>query len=133
MISEQLPRLAERYPKLLMNDGIAGAISRPPSNPDDCVFSKMSANYSADLRSRVEPCVFGGVPDCSQCGCAISSGLHWIRGIRLAGPLKIDHFIGSSIQIGRFVNRLRQHSDTPRWDSGLPQPKSSEELVQIGR
>jgi MoaA/NifB/PqqE/SkfB family radical SAM enzyme len=132
-LSKELPRLAKLYPKLLMNDGIAGAILHPPSTPDDCVFSKMSANYSADLRSRVEPCVFGGVPDCSQCGCAVSSGLHWIRGIKLAGPLRIDHFINSSIQIGRFVNRLGQHAASPRWDSEVSQPKSKEELVQIGR
>ena len=41
---------------------LAGAFVRPPKNPDDCLFSKMSANYSADLESRVEPCVFGGTP-----------------------------------------------------------------------
>jgi hypothetical protein len=86
-IARELPALAKRYPKLLMNEGIARTILRPPSNPDDCLFPKMSANYSADLKSRVEPCVFGGVPDCSQCGCAISSGLHWVKPIKLAGPV----------------------------------------------
>src|ERR1700721_18993 len=85
-LAAELPRLAKLYPKFLMNEGVAGAIVRPPSDPGDCVFSKMSANYSADLRTRVEPCVFGGNPDCSQCGCAISSGLHWIRGVKFAGP-----------------------------------------------
>ena len=133
VLSRELPRLARLYPKLLMNEGIAGAILQPPSSPDDCVFSKMSANYSADLQSRVEPCVFGGIPDCSQCGCAISSGLHWIRDIKVAGPLRVDHFIKSSIQIGRFMHRLNQRSDPPnRWGSGIPQPKP-EQLVQIER
>ncbi|HWF37507.1 MAG TPA: radical SAM protein, partial [Candidatus Acidoferrales bacterium] len=73
LLAEKLPQLARRYPKFLMNQGIAGAIVAPPQNPEDCVFSKMSVNFSADLRSRVEPCVFGGTPDCTQCGCAISS------------------------------------------------------------
>src|SRR5256885_3509004 len=51
------------------------------------MFSRMSTNYSADLSTRVEPCIFGGDPDCAQCGCAISSGLHWLKEIPLAGPL----------------------------------------------
>ncbi len=125
-LAAELPRLAKLYPKFLMNEGVAGAIVRPPSDPGDCVFSKMSANYSADLRTRVEPCVFGGNPDCSQCGCAISSGLHWIRGVKFAGPLKVDHFIQSSIRIGLLVNRLKQHSAPhDRWDSSPPAAKST--------
>jgi MoaA/NifB/PqqE/SkfB family radical SAM enzyme len=133
VLARELPRLARLYPKLLMNEGIAKAIVHPPSSPDDCVFSKLSANYSADLQSRVEPCVFGGTPDCSQCGCAISSGLHWIRDIKMVGPVKVDHFIQSSIQIGRFVHRLSERSAPPnRWVSGAPQAKS-EQLVQIDR
>ena len=51
-IARELPALAQKYPKLLMSEGIARTILRPPSNPDDCLFSKMSANYSADLKSR---------------------------------------------------------------------------------
>jgi MoaA/NifB/PqqE/SkfB family radical SAM enzyme len=137
LLAEELPRLALGYPKLLMNEGIARAIVRPPSSPDGCIFSKMSANYSADLISRVEPCVFGGTPDCSQCGCAISSGLHWIQGIKLAGPLKVNHLVEGSIQIGRLVNRLRSRSTTPsRWDQEGPHspvPKQEDELVQIQR
>jgi MoaA/NifB/PqqE/SkfB family radical SAM enzyme len=133
-IARELPALAKKYPKLLMNEGIARTILRPPSNPDDCLFSKMSANYSADLRSRVEPCVFGGAPDCSQCGCAISSGLHWVKSIRLAGPVKIDHFVQSSINVGLFFNRLLQHStQLSRWTNDAPQldPKPPTDLVQI--
>jgi MoaA/NifB/PqqE/SkfB family radical SAM enzyme len=133
-LAAELPRLAKLYPKFLMNEGVAGAIVRPPSDPGDCVFSKMSANYSADLRTRVEPCVFGGNPDCSQCGCAISSGLHWIRDVKFAGPLKVGHFIQSSIRIGLLVNKLKQHSAPhDRWDSSPPASKSTGELIQIGR
>lgn len=129
-----LPPLTARYPKLLTNEGIARAILRPPSSPDDCVFAKMSANYSADLQSRVEPCVFGGSPNCSECGCAISSALHWIRTIPMAGPLKVDHLIGGSIGIGRAVNRLRTRAVRPsRWDSGAPTQTSNrnEPFIQI--
>jgi hypothetical protein len=74
-LARELPALQPRYPKLLINDGIARAWVNPPENPKDCLFSKMSINYSADLKTRVEPCVFGGTPDCQQCGCGISSAL----------------------------------------------------------
>ena len=59
-LARELPSLAKRYPKLLFNDGLANAFLHPPKNPDDCLFAKMSANYSADFETRVEPCVFGG-------------------------------------------------------------------------
>jgi MoaA/NifB/PqqE/SkfB family radical SAM enzyme len=134
LIARELPDLSKKYPKLLMSEGVARTILRPPSNPDDCLFSKMSANYSADLKSRVEPCVFGGAPDCSQCGCAISSGLHWVKSIKLAGPVKINHFVQSSINVGLFFNRLRQHStQLSRWTQGAQKldSKPPANLVQI--
>jgi MoaA/NifB/PqqE/SkfB family radical SAM enzyme len=55
---KQMKDWRERYPKLLISRGYASAIAKPPRNPDDCMFAKMSANYSADLKSRVEPCIF---------------------------------------------------------------------------
>jgi MoaA/NifB/PqqE/SkfB family radical SAM enzyme len=131
-LAEQLPALTKPYPKLLMNEGVARAFVKPPENPDDCVFAKMSANYSADFKSRVEPCVFGGTPDCSQCGCAASSGLHWIRDVKVAGPLKVNHFIGGSIGIGMLVNRLKASNLTPaRWTGIAPKPPANNDLIQI--
>jgi pyruvate-formate lyase-activating enzyme len=131
-IARELPSLAERHPKLLFNEGLARAVIRPPENPDDCLFAKMSANYSADLATRVEPCVFGGTPDCSQCGCAISTALHWIRTIKVAGPVKIDHFIGASVRVGLLMNSLRSRAPhPPRWGSGTNRSKGPTKLVQI--
>lgn len=131
-LAEKLPALTSKYPKLLMNEGIARAFVNPPQSPNECLFSKMSANYSADLKSRVEPCVFGGTPDCSQCGCAISSGLHWIQTVQVAGPLKVKHFVGGSIGVGLAVNRLRARSvHASRWKSGKPVKTPETGLVQI--
>ena len=128
----KLPTLTARYPKLLMNRGIASTFIDPPKGPDDCLFAKMSANFSADLSSQIEPCVFGGTPDCSQCGCAISSGLHWVRTLEMAGPLKIDHFIGSSIEVGLMMNRFRSQSiRLPRWVRNEPTPNQKTKLVRI--
>ncbi len=130
-LARQLPPLAKKYQKLLFNEGLAQAFLRPPQNPADCVFAKMSANYSADLETRVEPCVFGGNPDCSQCGCAISTGLHWVRNVKAAGPFKVGHFIAGSVRIGRAMNSLRSKpAISSRWKnptSGTGKP----DLVQI--
>jgi hypothetical protein len=131
MLASELPFLARRHSKLLFKPGIAKALVSPPENPQECLFAKMSANYSADLQSHVEPCIFGGSPDCSQCGCAISSGLHWIRTVRVAGPVKVDHFIGGSIGIGRVVNRLRSSRGPARWYSSKRSPTPESELIQI--
>jgi organic radical activating enzyme len=130
VLARTLPPLSQQYPKLLLTEGMAEAILQPPSSPADCLFSKLSANYSADLKSRVEPCVFGGAPDCSQCGCSISSALHWIKTIKVAGPVKVDHFVRGSIAAGKFANRFRSRSVQPaRWHSRAA--KSGTDLVQI--
>jgi MoaA/NifB/PqqE/SkfB family radical SAM enzyme len=138
-VARELPMLYKRYPKLLLPEGVAKAFLEPPSDPSDCLFSRFSANYSADLETRVEPCVFGGTPDCSQCGCAISSGLHWIRTIKVAGPVKINHFVKGSMAIGLAVNRLRSESlRLSRWRAGdgnggaPPASGDGKDLVQIG-
>ncbi|MGB8542323.1 MAG: radical SAM protein [Candidatus Acidiferrales bacterium] len=131
-LGRELPALSVKYPKLLMNEGIARTFLAPPANPDECLFAKMSANYSADFKSRVEPCVFGGNPDCSQCGCAISSGLHWIRGVKVVGPLKVRHFVGSSIGVGLAMNKLRSGGLRPaRWKGGKPGTPPKPDLVQL--
>jgi len=132
ILARRLSSLNREYPKLLLTDGMAEALLHPPSGPEDCLFSRMSANYSADLQSRVEPCVFGGAPDCSQCGCAISSALHWIRSVKVVGPVKVGHFVKGSIAVGTLMNRLRSRAMQPsRWRPSSQKPKPSSDLVQI--
>jgi hypothetical protein len=131
-VAAELPALTGKFPKLLMNEGVAQAFLQPPKNPVDCLFAKMSANYSADLQTRVEPCVFGGAPDCSQCGCAASSGLHWIRSLKVAGPLQVGHFVGASVGIGRLVNRLKRRASQPaRWNAPAATATPANELVSL--
>jgi MoaA/NifB/PqqE/SkfB family radical SAM enzyme len=131
-IGSELPGLHQAYPKLLMSPGIAEAFVTPPRSPEECLFSKMSTNYSADLTTRVEPCIFGGTPDCSQCGCVISSGLHRAQKVRVMGPLKVGHLVRGSMAIGSLRNRLRSKSAAPsRWNRHPAQPPSPG-LVQIG-
>lgn len=131
-VAQILPPLARQYSKFLMHDGLARAFVRPPENPSDCLFAKMSANYSADLQTRVEPCVFGGAPNCAECGCIASTGLHYIRGVKAVGPLRVGHFVGASVGIGSLVNRLRSSKERPsRWGSNRPGKSGERDLVHI--
>lgn len=131
-VARVLPLLAKKYPKFLMNEGVAKAFLHPPANPGECLFAKMSANYSADLETRVEPCVFGGTPNCAECGCAASSGLHWIRSVKVAGPFRVGHFVSGSVGVGSLVNRLRGQRNRPsRWGPNDPRGGNKPELVHI--
>jgi MoaA/NifB/PqqE/SkfB family radical SAM enzyme len=131
-VARELPRLRSAYPKLLVPEGMARAFVNPPKSPDDCLFAKMSMNYSADLRTHVEPCVFGGNPDCSQCGCSASSALHWIREEKIAGPLKVGHAVRGSLGIGSTVRALRGDADPlDRWEQGVRFVGEKSGLVQI--
>ncbi len=128
-LADHLPELARRFPKLMLPGGMARAFAEPPQNPAACLFSKMSVNYTADLKTTVEPCVFGGDPDCSQCGCSISAGLHWIGAVKVAGGIRVNHLVRGSMAIGRGVNRVFPHrTELPRWSRAIaPDPS----LVQI--
>ena len=124
-VTQELLRAKARHPKLLMSTGLAQAMVAPPANPRQCMFARMSTNYSADLKTRVEPCVFGGDPDCSQCGCAVSSGLHWVKDIRLATGLKVEDIALTSAAVGEFVGRFRGKEQS-RWRT-----KPRDGVVQI--
>lgn len=131
-VANQLPKLRHSYPKLLLPEGMAQTFVSPPRSPDDCLFSKMSMNYSADFKTRVEPCVFGGNPDCSQCGCSISSALHWIRDLKIAGPLKVGHMVQSSLSLGTAVRKIRGEQETiDRWQQGARFVGQKTPLIQI--
>lgn len=112
----QLPELKIRYPKLVMHAGIAEAFGSPPDSPAHCTFSRMSSNYSADLKTRIEPCVFGGNPDCSQCGCAATAIFQWVGSRQLVGPLRASHLMQTAVVLGSLTNRLRESEWRPRWD-----------------
>lgn len=131
-VSHELAALRPKYPKLLMHEGLAKAYIEPPASPSDCTFAKMSVNYSADLKSRVEPCIFGGEPNCGQCGCAATAGLHWVADYKLFGPLRAGHVMNASLGIGNLIDSLRSEPvRTNRWRKNEPAARPND-LVQIG-
>ena len=129
-VARELPSLYQRYPKLLTPHGYAQALLHPPASPKDCTFSRLSKNYSADLKTRVEPCVFGGDPDCSQCGCSASAAAHWISEKQL-GPLKAKHILHGSMRVGNAMARLQDIAQ-PAWrEREQTTPLQETGLVQI--
>lgn len=132
-LAQELPSLRALYPKLLTPAGYAQALLHPPTSPEECGFSRLSKNFSADLKTHVEPCVFGGNPDCSQCGCSASAATHWISEMRIAGPLKAKHLLHGSMRVGNAMARL-QHVALPAWrerEQGQIAPAREPELVRI--
>lgn len=96
-----------RYPKLGMtHETIEGFLS-PPANPRECIFANTTKTITADLKTQVGPCQFGGNPDCSQCGCIASAGLNSIGKKTLPGGIRVGWIYERSLQVGQRVAALR--------------------------
>jgi sulfatase maturation enzyme AslB (radical SAM superfamily) len=108
-VAHTLAGLRPRFPKLYLPDPMIRGFLTPPSSPKECVFALTTANYTADLRSRILPCQFGGNPDCSNCGCVASAGLNAIGDYKLLGLLPIRRVLYLSAGFGKASSRLRAH------------------------
>jgi sulfatase maturation enzyme AslB (radical SAM superfamily) len=98
----ELLELRRRYPKLDMPEGLIKQFATPPSKPDDCVFALTTQVLSADLRTQVTPCQFGGNPDCSSCGCIASMGLAAVAAHKLGGIVPVGALFTASVKVGRW-------------------------------
>ena len=102
-VLDELTALKRRFPKLDMPRIVLEAFRNPPKSPHECIFSRTTINYTADLQSRIVPCQFGGNPDCSQCGCYASAGLNAIGDYRLLGMVPVRSVFNASSRIGAAV------------------------------
>ena len=93
--------LRREFPKLDMPEGLVRQFATPPSNPRDCVFALTTQTLSADLKTKIVPCQFGGDPDCSSCGCVASMGLAAVAAHRLAGIIPVGAIFKASIKLGQ--------------------------------
>jgi len=100
---DSMVTLRERFPKLVFNDLVANGYRQPPKSPSECIFSRTTVNYTADLVSKVTPCQFGGTPDCSQCGCIASSGLAAVGDYKLFNVVPLRTLYNASDRIGKAV------------------------------
>jgi sulfatase maturation enzyme AslB (radical SAM superfamily) len=102
-----LMHLRTRHPKLKMPKGMIQVYSAPPQSPAECTFAQTTTCVSADFKRQISPCQFGGNPDCSNCGCIASAGLHAVARHRLPGGLRVGAIFEHSLRIGQTVRRLR--------------------------
>ncbi len=93
--------LRKIFPKLDMPEGLIRQFLTPPPNPAECVFALTTQVLSADLKTRVVPCQFGGNPDCSSCGCIASMGLAAVAAHKLGGFFPVGAIFKASVRIGR--------------------------------
>jgi MoaA/NifB/PqqE/SkfB family radical SAM enzyme len=94
------------YPKLDMPEGMVREFMSPPASPKDCIFAQTTETITADLKTKIKPCQFGGNPDCSQCGCVASMGLAAVGHHKVLGPITAGAIFRASARIGKAFARL---------------------------
>jgi hypothetical protein len=104
LVITELLQLRKSFAKLDMPEGLIRQIASPPHTPEECVFALTTQTISADLRTKITPCQFGGDPDCGSCGCIASMGLAAIAKHKLAGIVPVGAIFRSSIKIGRLIS-----------------------------
>jgi len=105
----ELKRLRRQFPKLEMPDSLLRELGNPPSSPDQCIFARTTRTISADLKTMVTPCQFGGDPDCSQCGCIASMALAAVGHHRVVGNLTAGKLFFMSDEIGKRWSSFREN------------------------
>jgi sulfatase maturation enzyme AslB (radical SAM superfamily) len=106
-----MTKLRKQFPKLDMPETLIRQFSSPPRTPQDCVFALTTNTLSADLRTKILPCQFGGHPDCQSCGCIASMGLASVAAHKLLGILPVAAIFRASIKIGESRTKIRRKKD----------------------
>ncbi len=98
---DELGAISRRYPKVYAPGVVLAGYRRPPRSPEQCVFARVTACLSADLKTSITPCQFGGDPVCEECGCIASAGMAAVANVRLAGLVPVESILAASIRLGR--------------------------------
>lgn len=104
-ILDEFEILAKKFPKLNLPNHVLQGYRNPPKSPDECIFSRTTLNITADLKTKVAPCQFGGTPDCSQCGCIASAGLAAVGDYKLFNIMPLRSIYNLSDRIGKTVGK----------------------------
>ncbi len=99
-----LLELQKRFAKLDMPEDMIRQFASPPRSPKECIFALTTQTISADLKTKIVPCQFGGSPDCSSCGCAASMGLAAIGAYKPGGIIPIGALFRASLRLGRLYS-----------------------------
>jgi len=111
-----LLRLRQLHPKLEMPEVLINEFLSPPSSPDECIFAQTTHTISADLKTKIVPCQFGGNPDCSQCGCMASMALAAVGHHKVISHLTAGQIFFKSALIGKAFAKLRTDPTAARRD-----------------
>ena len=116
-----MTRLQRLYPKLDMPETVIQQFASPPHSPEQCIFALTTQTLSADLKTMITPCQFGGKPDCESCGCIASMGLASLGAYKLAGVVSLGSIFRASHKIGqrRAGVRAKMATQVP---AGTPLP-----------
>ena len=107
-VLEELFALRAEFPKLYLPRLVFKGFRQPPQTPAECIFARTTVSFTADLKSRITPCQFGGTPDCTQCGCIASAGFKAVGEYRLLGFVPVKSLYEVSDAIGKTTARLRR-------------------------
>jgi sulfatase maturation enzyme AslB (radical SAM superfamily) len=110
-VLRELTELRSEFPKMNLPDAVIQGYLKPPASPADCLFARTTLCVTADLKSRITPCQFGGNPDCSQCGCMASAGLSHVGDYRILGLLPVRSLYEASHWIGKTSRAATRKSD----------------------
>jgi sulfatase maturation enzyme AslB (radical SAM superfamily) len=113
----ELLQLRKRFPKVDMPEGLIRQMASPPHNPQECVFALTTQTISADLKTKITPCQFGGNPDCRSCGCIASMGLAAVAAHKLGGFLPVGAIFKASVKLGQL--RSKQPPEQPQQTPAL--------------
>src|SRR5215831_13687952 len=58
----ELALLPPDFPKVELPERVMDGYRHTPASPKDCIFSQLTTCVSADLRTFISPCQFGGKP-----------------------------------------------------------------------
>jgi hypothetical protein len=106
-VIRELGRLCKIYPAIQLNRRMLAELAQPPQSPRDCIFARTTTSLSADLKTRITPCQFGGDPDCSQCGCMATMALAAVGNYRLVPGVTAGDIFRVSELIGLGMKKLR--------------------------
>ena len=109
--------LRKEFLKLDMPEGMIRQFAIPPHSPKECVFALTTHTLSADLKTKIVPCQFGGNPECGSCGCVASMGLAAIAAHKLGGIIPVGAIFKTSVRIGQA--RAKRTAKPPTVEEGL--------------
>lgn len=103
-VLRELASLRARFPKIELPNSVLDGYRHAPASPEDCIFSQTTTCISADLKTSISPCQFGGRPVCSECGCVASAALASVGRYKLGGLVKVSDIFAWSRKFGQRVN-----------------------------